>query len=101
MRRSHWLTMLGFLVAVIFPIVLHIWINIPEIFRRAPYEDWDEICAYNHTRKMSASSYDRVPAYGSLDTLKFILARDWHKTFDKRAAVLQPPLWANGVPESF
>jgi hypothetical protein len=101
MRHSSWLMALALLLLVIFPIVLHIWISIPEIFRRAPYEDWDEICGYNHTRQMAESSFERAPAYGSLDTLKFILARRWHKIFDKKALPLQSPLWANGVPESF
>jgi hypothetical protein len=86
---------------VLFPFVLNIWINIPELFRRGPYEDWDEICSYNHTRPMTRCSFERVFSYGALDTFEFILARKWHEMFDQKAEILRGPLWANGVPESF
>ena len=96
-----WKQKLALVLLVIFPLALHIWINIPELFRRAPYEDWDEICSYNHTRPMERSSFKRVPSYGALDTFEFVLARKWHELFDQKAKVFQEPLWANGVPESF
>jgi hypothetical protein len=81
--------------------MLSVWTNIPELFRSAPYEDWDEICSYNHTRPMGWASFKRVPSYGALDTFEFALARKWHQIFDRKAEVLRDPLWANGVPQSF
>ena len=55
-----WKEILALVLLVIFPLALNIWINIPELFRRAPYEDWDEICSYNHTRPMEQRSFRRV-----------------------------------------
>jgi hypothetical protein len=100
-RHALWFTILALILLVIFPLVLNIWINVPELFRRAPYEDWDEICSYNHTRQMTWDTFKRVPSYGALDTFEFVLARKWHETFDRKAQILLEPLWANGVPGSF
>jgi hypothetical protein len=101
MRHSPWFPILAFILLIIFPLALNIWIAIPELSRRAPYEDWDEICSYNHTRRMTQRSFGRVYSYGALDTCEFVLARKWHAIFDRKAEALRKPLWANGVPQSF
>jgi hypothetical protein len=89
------------MLLVFLPLILNISTTIPELSRRAPYEDWDEICSYNHTRQMPWSSFIRVPSYGSLDTFEFMLARTYHQIFDRNAQDLQKSLWTNGVPLSF
>jgi hypothetical protein len=101
MRHRSSFTISALLLLIIFPLALNIWVNTPELFRRAPYEDWDEICSYNHTRHMSRRSFERVYSYGALDTFEFMVARKWHELFDHKAQALRKPLWANGVPESF
>jgi hypothetical protein len=100
-RHAPWVSIFALVLLVLFPLALNIWVNVPELFRRAPYEDWDEICSYNHTRHMAQDSFRRVLSYGALDTSEFLLARKWHQLFDRKAQVLQKPLWANGVPQSF
>jgi hypothetical protein len=92
---------LAIILLVFLPLTLNILTTIPELSRRAPYEDWDEICSYNHTRQMPWKSFIRVPSYGSLDTFEFMLARTYHQLFDRNAQDLQKSLWANGVPLSF
>src|SRR5258708_5023341 len=73
----------------------------PQIFNWAPYEDWDEIMAYNQAAPMSLQSRFAHATYGSVEEAKFRLAKLIYKNFDSVGKHFSVPSYSNSVLDSF
>jgi hypothetical protein len=73
----------------------------PIIFDGAPYEDWDEIMAYNQATPLSVASRFQNTTYGSVEEFKFWVAQFIYKHFDPIGKTVSPRRWSNNVLGSY
>lgn len=71
------------------------------IFQGAPYEDWDEIMAYNVATPISLTTRLRNTTYGSVEECKFWIAKFVYERFDPIGRKLSPLRWSNNVMSSY
>jgi len=73
----------------------------PMVFRFAPYEGWDECVAYTEAEPLSLVHRYQNDTYGSIEEVKFRIAKFIYKQFDPIGKTLAPRRWTNNVPESY
>jgi hypothetical protein len=73
----------------------------PKIFEGAPYEDWDEIMAYNQATPLSLKARFQNTTYGSVEEFKFRIAKFIYRHFDLIGRTVSPRRWSNNVLSSY
>jgi hypothetical protein len=67
----------------------------------APYEDWDEIMAYNQATPLSLKARFENTTYGSVEEFKFRIAKFIYRHFDPIGRTVSPLRWSNNVLSSY
>ena len=98
-----WRRFLGLIIylAVFVAIVFDWKLGEPLIFAGSPYEAWDECMGYTQATRMDLATRFGKATYGSVEELKFRVAKFFYKYFDPVGKHLTPRRWTNNVLSSY